>query len=306
VWWCSPPPPSLPWYLISGGSNLLAPDEGFNGVVIHITSSSITFEEEGNSIRVIADAGVVWDEFVSETVARGLWGIENLAGIPGSVGAAPVQNIGAYGVEVKDVLSWVEVLDTKSLELKKLQADECKFGYRESIFKHDSTRIILRVAFTLMKEGAVRAEYKDIAKKVAEGVPLQTPAQVAEVVRAIRAQKFPDLSQCGTAGSFFKNPIISREQFEVLESKYPDVPHFVAGNNVKIPLAWILDNVLNIKGFSEGAVRLFEKQPLVLVTEEGATAQDVDAFANKIATLVLDATGITIEREVRSLAPSDY
>ncbi len=288
----------LPWYVFGGGSNILASDTGYEGVVIMLTASSCLFTEEGSGVLCVADAGMSWDTFVQTVTEKELWGVENLAGIPGTVGAAPVQNIGAYGIELQETLAWVDAITPATGALVRIQNAECGFGYRDSRFKHE-TLIIVRVALTLSKTPAPKLSYKDLAAQVAVGVPLSTPVEIAETVRSIRSKKFPDLAVLGTAGSFFKNPLISKEAFAVLKEQYPDMPAFPSGDKIKVPLAWILDHVLSLKGFGHGSVRLFEAQPLVIVAEAGACARDVEVVAQEVATQVFTATGITLEWEVR-------
>ncbi len=297
----------LPWYVIGGGSNLLANDAGYEGIMIHIGSDAMTFEDSAKDssdvqyVLAIAEAGAVWNTFVQESVARGLWGIENLAGIPGSVGGAPVQNIGAYGADISQTLAWVEAFDTKTETLKRFTNEECMFGYRDSRFKHDPSLIIMRVAFNLARNGSPQIEYTDLRKKAEAGEALSTPSDIAKAVRGIRAGKFPDLAVSGTAGSFFKNPTVTQEAFDALRANYPELPGYPAEGGIKLSLAWVLDHALALKGYSKGSVRLFEKQPLVIVAESGATAHDVDALALEIEQLVFNSTGIHIEREVRTL-----
>jgi UDP-N-acetylmuramate dehydrogenase len=302
----------LSWYVIGGGSNMLVSDAGYGGVIIHIALPNYSFAQEENTAHIgtskegvvvaVAEAGVTWDSFVQESVSRELWGLENLAGIPGTVGAAPVQNIGAYGVETCDTLAWVEALHTGTNELQRFTNDQCGFGYRESFFKHHPEYILVRAAFNLSTIPNPRISYADIAAKQKEGVSLHTPQSIADVVREIRLRKFPDLSKTGTAGSFFKNPVISKERFEELRQMYADLPGYVSGDEIKVSLAWILDKALQLKGFSHGSARLFEKQPLVLVAEEGSTASDVEALVAEVSKKVLAASGIVVEREVRSLS----
>ncbi len=296
----------LPWYVIGGGSNLLVNDAGYDGIIIRMVGGALSFEDSSNeSTLAIAEAGAAWDSFVEESITRALWGLENLAGIPGSVGGAPVQNIGAYGADVSDTLAWVEAYDTASDTLRRFTKEECHLGYRESRFKHDPSLIIMRVAFMFSHHGTPHLEYKDLKIKAKEAVErgerLDTPLAIARTVREIRAGKFPDLNVSGTAGSFFKNPTLSREEFENLQKKYPELPGYAAEEGIKISLAWILDHVLNLKGYLKGHVRLFEKQPLVIVAEKGATTHDVDTLANEIESRVLETTGIVLEREVRML-----
>ncbi|MDR3546810.1 MAG: UDP-N-acetylmuramate dehydrogenase [Candidatus Pacebacteria bacterium] len=293
----------LQWYVIGGGSNVLASDDGYDGVIIHVSADSIIFNDTDTNGEVLAvvDAGVTWDAFVDASVSRGLWGIENLAGIPGSVGAAPVQNIGAYGADISQTLVWVETLDANSGEVRRFDHDECALGYRDSRFKRDPALIIMRVGFILRHDGTQNLAYADLAAKASAGVQLKTPAGIAKTVREIRAGKFPDLSVTGTAGSFFKNPTITESAFDGLKTRYPELPGYASIDGVKVSLAWILDHVLNLRGYAEGRVRLFEKQPIVIVAENGATAHDVDALACHVEARVLDATGVVLEREVRML-----
>ncbi len=298
---------SLSWYVLGGGSNVLASDSGYEGVILQLKNTEVTFSSTDTareSCVVVVGAGVSWDALVSKTVAEGLWGLENLAGIPGSVGAAPVQNIGAYGADVSDTLLYVDAFDTKTDALVRLTKDECVFGYRNSLFKEDPAYIIVRVAFQLSKIPTPRIQYADLLALREQGRVLDTSLQIAEAVREVRSKKFPDLHITGTAGSFFKNPTISSEAFSLLKAQYPELPGFPSSEDasvIKIPLGWILDHVLNLRGYTKGQVRLFEKQALVLVAEHGATTEEINAFAKEVETKVFSATGIKIEREVRML-----
>jgi UDP-N-acetylmuramate dehydrogenase len=293
---------SLPWYLLGDGSNVLAPDAGYAGVIIRPRLTRLSFDEPESATTAIVEAGVPWDVFVSEACARNLWGIENLAGIPGTVGAAPIQNIGAYGTDVSESIEWVEALDPVTGDVERIAKDACAFGYRDSRFKRTPGLVILRVAFLLHADGAPRTGYADLARAEAAGTPLNTPSDIATAVRSIRARKFPDLSHEGTAGSFFKNPFITSAAFAALKDKYPELPGFPSGNSVKVPLAWILDHILALKGFRSGKARLFEAQPLVIAADRGASAHEVETLARDVASRVHDATGITLEWEVRALA----
>jgi UDP-N-acetylmuramate dehydrogenase len=288
---------NLPWYVLGEGSNVCGLDEGYPGAVIRILDTSLSFE--GDS--VVCGAGLSWDTLVDETTKRGQWGIENLAGIPGTVGAAPVQNIGAYGAELADTFLWADVFDVRTHDVTRMDRQACAFGYRDSLFKHDISFIILRVALSLIPHGMPRVEYPDLAKLREAGERLKLPNEIAAAVRTVRSRKFPDLAEFGTAGSFFKNPIVTTETYAQLLEKYPGLPSFPQTHGVKIPLAWILDNVLSLRGYTMNHVALFERQPLVLVTHEGATSADVDALAMYVTEQVFNATGITIEREVRTL-----
>ncbi len=292
----------LPWHVLGGGSNVLAKDEGFARVLIYMQIQGILYEDAGDCARVSAGAGVPWEELVTETAGRGLWGVENLAGIPGTVGAAPVQNIGAYGSEVKDTILSVRVLDTKTGVVRDLSPAECEFRYRDSIFKRSPELIILSVSFLLAKKGLANVSYKDLSLREAAGEDLSSPASIGTVVRSIRAKKFPDIRTCGTAGSFFKNPTIPNEAFEEIRAKYPELPGFPNEHGVKIPLAFVLDKILSLRGHRAGNVSLFTEQPLVLVADKNATASEIDAFANDIAERVAHATNIHVEREVQTFA----
>ncbi len=289
----------LPFAVLGQGSNVLASDSGYEGVVLRMQIQGIVSEEEGDLVTLVAGSGVSWDALVTEAAQLGLWGIENLAGIPGTVGAAPVQNIGAYGAEIKETVAWVEVLNSKTGNIERIQNADCGFGYRDSRFKHEPWLVILRVAFTLSKTASPRIGYSDLAACKERGEDLSSPAAIGEAVRKVRSKKFPDLSVSGTAGSFFKNPIVSSEKHAELAKRYGAVPSFPVEGGVKIPLAFILDRVLGLKGFAEGNVSLFGNQPLVLVAEENATAEEIDLFATAIANKVHEETGIKIEREVR-------
>jgi UDP-N-acetylmuramate dehydrogenase len=288
--------------VLGGGSNVLASDAGFAGLIIRPQIGGIDFIETADgSVEVVAGAGVGWDALVQACVERGLWGLENLAGIPGNVGAAPVQNIGAYGAELADTYIWCDALSRASGSSKRFAREEAQFSYRESIFKKEGEWIITRVALRLATVPKPNLVYADLMRAQKQGVLLTTPTEIAEAVRAIRSQKFPSLADWGTAGSFFKNPLIPSAAYAALERRYPGMPGFPSDGMVKVPLAWVLDHVLSLKGFKNGHVRLFEHQPLVLVTESGATANAVENFANEISEKVFSATGIKVEREVQSL-----
>lgn len=290
----------LPWRVLGGGSNILASDRGFSGVIILMRARGITETRDGEETVLTVEAGESWDGFVRAAAARGLWGIENLAGIPGCVGAAPVQNIGAYGTEVRDTIREVEVLDTQSGEIYSISGTDCGFGYRESRFKTEPGLIILRVSFALREEGSAQAGYADLRQLLENGSDLSTPTLVGDAVRTIRARKFPDLATHGTAGSFFKNPVIGEEVFAALTTMHTALTGYPAEGGIKIPLAFVLDKMLGLRGHRVGNVELFQNQPLVLVAHEAATADEIDAFAKSIEQKVFDATKIRIEREVRS------
>ncbi|MDB5195580.1 MAG: UDP-N-acetylenolpyruvoylglucosamine reductase [Parcubacteria group bacterium] len=303
----------LPFVVLGQGSNVLAPDSGYPGVVLLMRIPGLLWSEAENHTRASVGAGVPWDEFVRAAASRALWGVENLAGIPGTVGAAPVQNIGAYGAEVHTIIESVTVYDAQNGEARTIPRDECGFSYRDSRFKHEPHLIITSVAFTLAPDGSPRTDYADLIAARAAGKDLSTPGAIGETVREVRAAKFPDLRAYGTAGSFFKNPILTQEAYDALSLRYRteiapygSIPLYPVPGRVKIPLAFILDKLLGMRGFRLGPTFLFGNQPLVLVADAHASAADVDALARNIEQKVYDATGISIEREVRDLTFHEY
>jgi len=294
----------VPFFVFGGGSNILASDAGFNGVIIKNELRGVDFKDLGESVEVTAGAGELWDAFVEKVVERGLYGLENLSGIPGTVGATPVQNIGAYGVEAGESISSVETLDSKTGTLKIFSKEECRFAYRDSFFKTVSGKryIVTRVSFLLKKNGVPNVEYKDIKNYFSKTGKTPTLSDVRQAVLEIRKEKFPDLSVTGTAGSFFKNPIISDSEWNRLKEKFPDLPGFkLSDGKVKVPLAWILDNVLNYKGMMIGNVGLYKQQPLVVINSGGGKAKEILELAKDIALKVKNETGITLAWEVEYL-----
>ncbi len=295
---------NVSWMILGGGSNVLVSDDGFDGLVIKMELMGIEKVEQADGrTEISVGAGENWDGFVAWTVKQKLYGLENLSGIPGTVGGAPVQNIGAYGVEVSEVISWVEVFDTKELKIKTLKPEECDFSYRYSIFKTPKGRhfIITKVGFVLSKKGKLKLEYKDLAQYFgAAATAAPTLPAVRKAVIEIRARKFPNLKTHGTAGSFFKNPILSKKDFQALSLMYPNLPSFPQSyGRVKVPLGWILEHVCELKGTRVGSVGSFQNQALVIVNYENATAREVSDFVHEIAQQVKQKTGITIEWEVQ-------
>lgn len=293
---------SLPFFVLGQGSNILASDSGYAGVVIRIALEGSEYVElPGGAVEATYAAGESWEAFVTEAARRGLWGIENLAGIPGTVGAAPIQNIGAYGADVAETIVRVNAVDARTGDLCTFTNEECAFMYRESRFKQERDLIVTSVTFRLTKDGPSRLEYVDLVRVKEEGAALTNPQEIGDAVRAIRAKKFPDLSVEGTAGSFFKNPLIPKMQYDELLERYPELPGYPAGEDIKIALAYILDKVLGLKGHRFGSARLYEAQPLVIAASRAANAFDIDMLANEVRTRVMSASGIAIEREVRSM-----
>lgn len=293
---------SLPLLVIGQGSNLLVPDEGVEAVVMRCAVSSTTIQEEGEGVVFTVGAGVLWEEVVDRATEYGVFGIENLAGIPGSLGGAAVQNIGAYGAEFSETFSTADVVSFRTGVRSTLTTSEARFGYRTSRFKQEPSLIILRVTLRLTPHGSPNLSYADLVRARDAGVPLTTPRDIARAVREIRSRKFPDPTKEGSAGSFFKNPILTKEAANALRVRYPELPQFEQSDGtVKISLAWMLDHVLGLKGYAQGPVRLYEKQPLVLVTSPGARARDVEELALFVADRVQDELGIQIDREVETL-----
>ncbi len=289
--------------ILGGGSNVLVSEEGVAGLVIRYVAQQITYEEYGDVTFVTADAGVVLDTLIEELVGKELWGLENLSAIPGTVGAVPVQNVGAYGVEAKEVIESVCVFDREKRSVRTLTNAECTFAYRDSLFKKNegSRYIILSVTFRVSHTLAPLLTYKDLTDYFGTNIQPSLSA-IREAVITIRGKKLPDWHTVGTAGSFFKNPIIARHVYEALLVQYPELPGFPEQNgDVKVSLGWILDKVCGLKGYREGKVGLYEKQALVLVCERSATAREVTDFVSHIIARVYKKTGITIEPEVRML-----
>ncbi len=291
----------LPFLTLGEGSNVLVPDAGIEGVVVKNVMRDTAFEDGGESVALVAGAGSLWDAVVNAAGARAIFGIENLAGIPGSLGGAVVQNIGAYGAELANTFEYADVIDTTTGKRRRITHSEAAFAYRTSFFKERRECVIVRVALRLARRATPNISYPDLARARASGESLATPIEIARAVRAIRAKKFPQNVEEGTAGSFFKNPIIPRELADSLAQRFGGLPLFPqADGRVKISLAWLLDKALSLKGYAKGRARLYEEQPLVIVANVGATAAEVDALAHEVAERVLKATGITIEREVET------
>ncbi len=292
---------ALPHLFLGSGSNLLIADGGFDGVVIYNNLKGIRYiEQKDKTVILIVQAGEILDEVIADTVERGYFGLENLSAIPGTVGATPVQNVGAYGVEVADCVLSVSACHVPTGEIKKFLPVDCQFDYRNSFFKTEQGRdyFITAVHFQLTKTYSPKLHYKDLKQRFLNTKP--TLSEIREAVISIRANKFPDWQILGTAGSFFKNPIVTKEKANILLKKYPNLPTYETENGeVKIPLGYVLDNICGLKGYQENKVGLFEKQALVLVNHGEATAEDVLRFVKNIEAKVFEMTEINIEPEVR-------
>ena len=288
----------LPHMILGGGSNVVFADDGYRGLVIQIDIKGIAIEEKDDSVLVTAAAGEDWDSFVAYTIEQGFSGLENLSGIPGKVGASPVQNIGAYGVEVGERIVSVRVYDRVKNIFTTFQKTDCDFSYRHSIFKTAAGKdsIIVAVTFLLDTKFMPIVGYPDIKNFFEEHAPTLT--KMREAIIHIRSKKFPNLAEVGTAGSFFKNPIITQKHFTSLRVAYPELSGYQHGQNVKVSAAWLIDNVAKAKGLVEGNVGTHVTQALVFVNYGQATAEEIDEFANKISDVVFEKTKITLEREV--------
>jgi len=297
----------VPYFILGGGSNTLVSDDGYEGLVIVMRLSGITREDasDGKTTLVTAFSGESWDGLVAYAVENDLWGIENLSGIPGTVGASPVQNIGAYGCEVKDTIERVHVFDTETSEVYDMENAECGFGYRTSVWKipRVSPLVILSVTFRLSRRAKVNISYKDLALYFEqEQIVHPSLAHIRLAVLEIRGGKFPDLSAVGTAGSFWKNPTVPTIVARDLATRYEGLPVFpVDESRSKLSLAWILDKVCKFKGHMHGRAALYENQPLVLIAYPGCTSFEVESLASHVSKVVHEKTGIVIEREVVSL-----
>ncbi len=290
---------AMPRLVLGGGSNLLLTRD-FPGLVLHIAL-------EGREIlagtathhHVRAAAGETWHDFVQWTLAQGVGGLENLSLIPGTVGAAPIQNIGAYGAETKDYFLSLSAFDPASGEVRVMDGEACRFAYRDSVFKHEGRElIILDVSFALPRAWQANLRYAELANAVAEqGIAAPTPQQVADTVVAIRRRKLPDPAQIGNAGSFFKNPVVSAEQCARLLEQFPAlVHHRQADGSEKLAAGWLIDQC-GWKGRSMGAAGVYPKQALVLVNNGGATGAEVQALAAAIQADVAARYGVPLEPE---------
>lgn len=290
------------WYTLGGGNNILF-TQRFAGTLLKPVGKEIKIKAQiDDSVIVEAEAGVEWDDLVAWSVERDLWGMENLSLIPGTVGAAPVQNIGAYGAEAKDVIERVHYFDVEDRKHHTLGCAECRFAYRESIFKHElkGRAIITSVEFRLSKSSQPSLGYGDLAKEV-ELRGGATLKNIREAVCAIRQSKLPDTAVLGNAGSFFKNPIVNKEVSERLKAEYDSMPIYpVSEHKCKLAAGWLIDQA-GLKGYRKGNVGVHERQALVLVNFGGATGAEVIALSKEVREKVFAKFGINIDPEVNIL-----
>ena len=284
-----------------GGSNLLL-TKNFDGLVIKINIKGFeTTKENDENIWVKSGAGVVWHDLVMYCVNNSYAGMENLSLIPGTVGAAPIQNIGAYGVEIKEVFEELEALEIATGKIKIFDKQKCNFGYRESIFKHEAKGkyIILNVTFKLNKKPVFHVAYGAIKDTIAEmGVSEMSIKAISDAVISIRQSKLPNPAEIGNAGSFFKNPEILKTQFEALKINFPNIPSYpINETTVKVPAGWLIEQA-GWKGQRLGNVGVHAKQALVLVNYGGGTGQEIKELSQKIQDSVKEKFGIQLSVEV--------
>lgn len=286
--------------VIGGGNNILFTGD-FEGTLLHPVDESFTIAgQTPESVLVHAGAGMDWDTFVGRCIALGLWGTENLSAIPGTVGAAPVQNIGAYGAEAKDIIESVEAFDLTTLKETTIAGGHCGFGYRDSIFKRllQGRTVITAVNFRLWKLPHPNLSYGALSAEV-ERLGDPSLENIRQAVTNIRNAKLPDPAVLGNAGSFFKNPVVSSSAAEALKRRYPDMPSYPESDsdNVKIPAGWLIENA-GWKGRRRGRAGIYHRQALILVNHGGATGREVAELADEVIVAVEAMFGIRVETEV--------
>lgn len=300
----------LPLFVLGGGSNLVISDHGWPGLALKISLNGIEKQTENDHLIFHVAAGENWDNFVAHTVAENFAGLECMSGIPGTVGGTPVQNVGAYGQEISQTITNVRVLDRTTGAILDLSNQQCQFGYRSSIFNTQlrDRYIVLRVSYRLKKNGPPILRYADLQKFFAGAQTPHTLLQVREAVMKIRQSKamllVPGDEDCHSAGSFFKNPIVTRAEtarIQALANQHApgsNVPVYESGDGrVKLAAAWLVEQSGFSKGFTRGSVAISRKHALAIVNRGGATAEDVTALKNEIQQRVLDLWGVRLEPE---------
>ena len=299
--------------ILGGGSNILFQNEYFDGTVIHSNLKGITISPDDDETPQLGESvtqdhiivrcmsGEIWKDFVDFTIENNLYGLENLVDIPGSVGASPVQNIGAYGVEVKDCIDCVYTIDLTNGDRVIFNNEDCNFSYRNSIFKKEENKkyLIVAIDFKLKKHSDLKLEYGNI-KDYLERNNITTPtlSDVANAIKTIRAEKLPEVGVVGSVGSFFQNPIVEVETFNRLKDIYPEMPSYPNENGVKIPAGWLIDKS-GWKGYKENNVGVWDKQALVLVHYGGGKPEEILELMRKIQDSVKEKFGIEIKPEVK-------
>lgn len=289
----------LPVLVIGGGSNLLLTGD-VQALVLRMASRGIRIlREDCKDAIVEAEAGEPWHPFVQSCLELGLGGLENLSLIPGTVGAAPMQNVGAYGVEIKDVFHSLDALDRQTGEIRSFDLDECAFGYRDSLFKQQPGRwVILRVRFRLSRNAGLHLEYGPVRQRLADmGVQQPTPLHVSRAICAIRAEKLPDPAVLGNAGSFFKNPVVDAGVFAGIKADHPAaVGYPQADGGVKVAAGWLIE-AAGWKGYREGDAGVHALQSLVLVNHGQASGEQLLNLARRIQSDIAERFGVRLEME---------
>ncbi len=292
----------IKFLIIGNGSNLLVGDSDFDGLVIKNSIKGFSVEKKNKNTTIVSSySGENFDDLISFTKSKKISGIENLWYIPGTVGAALVQNIGAYGTEVKDFVFKVECFDIKKNKKVILKNSECEFNYRDSIFKKNKNLIIIKVYFKLNNYFNPNIEYKVLKDYFGNRKNIKIQ-EVVDTIEKIRKEKLPDWKKVGTAGSFFKNPVITIAKYKEISNKYPDLPMFKDKKGyVKIPLAFVLDKICKLKDYKIKNVGLYVSQPLVVVNYGKATYKEINSFIKIIEKKVFEKIKIKIEREVEEI-----
>ncbi len=286
-------------HILGEGTNSYFGEDLTDFLFIKLPKGGMEFREEGDDVYVKVGANVMWDDLVQVCVTRGLWGIENLSSIPGTVGAAPVQNIGAYGVELAEVFVSLDALDLITMEMVTLTREACQFGYRDSLFKYQKGRyVIVCITLKLSTLPTPVLTYKPLDALQATKPSL---VQIREAVIAVRTKKLPNYHEHPNAGSFFKNPIVDLETSEMLKEKFPEMSFIQTLQGFKIPAAWLVEHIAQMKGVKQGNVGTWPHQPLVIVNYGNTTADELDAFAGEIRRKIGERTGIVLEQEVNRI-----
>lgn len=294
---------TLPILILGGGSNLLVSDDGFDGLVIRVGLKGTRFESDGENVEVIAGAGVDWDTLVSESVDRNLAGLECLSGIPGFVGGTPIQNVGAYGQEVADTIAFVRCLDRQDGAEAVLTARQCGFSYRTSLFNTTlkDRYVVLEVGFRLRPGGPPDIRYKDMQARFSQEEEQPSLAEVRQAVLEIRRAKSmvvdPNDPNSRSAGSFFKNPIVSAVKLDELRATADNVPFFAFGDSFKVPAAWLIEHAGYSKGFGCGNAAISENHTLAIVNRGGASSAEIIVLMRTIQEGVSRRFGIDLMPE---------
>jgi len=295
---------NLPWFVLGSGSNVVAKGD-FNGIIIlNRIKGFEKLSEDKNSVTYKIGAGEVWDSVVERLVVKNLSGVEAMSDIPGCAGSTPIQNVGAYGQEIADVLVDLDAFDTNTDQFVTLNHDDCEFSYRNSIFKNPETRhhIITSITLRLSKELPQPPFYRSLNKYFVESsITDYSPTNIRAAVIAIRGDKLPDPTEIASAGSFFKNPIVSRETAEKLLSEFPDVPHWSMSNDQeKLAAGWLIEQA-GLKSYSAHGMQIYPKNALVVTNISAQSAVDLEKFKSEIIARVQEKFGVILEQEPENL-----